>query len=552
MSGAAAVLFPFKCNVNLSMKTFTSIFALTTLLGLSACGGGRPDALDAAARQDAVPEPVNRAIWESDRLLVEVPVPVITFGLPQASVDQLKRLLQPHQIDHDNGDLNQTLPPDLEEAQEDGPTALVPLLGDAFAHPVLPTAQFEVQAAPADLQAAFVAALQAAQLDEQRFDAIAMDDWLAQNLPAFGFPLNPNAPSLVLMHLEAFGIRDHGWHFQGRTGSLEPVRVFGERYPLLTLDSSAVVDPYAGSGDFREPLASDAVTLMADFVVEAVEYRLLQASIYPIAQAPCHAVTGIVGIRPAGLAEATPLLRSVEEALHADWIKGAFDNLTGTDVFFDMKILSLPVDDPALDVIARGEFPAMPVMRAWLTTNWETYHVDHPGCEEYLSVVFAGDVATVPGGGVLGIGTYDDNPNKRVSMSWVHEAFRLLGDPDSPLCQLDCEGKDYLNWWDYLMTHETGHILGQRHTHDKSSDTGYGTSNDAFSSVWSSMSYQQDGRVVDFGAIDHANWIRNRAGFSLLLAAQNGRMDTPAWEAAMQAAGRNDWVAVWRALQAAQ
>ena len=522
--------------------------ALATML--VACGGSRGENSSAAAR-DATASSTEKqsAAWVDNRLEVAVPVPVITFGLPQDSVADLQRLLRVHTVNHDNGDLNQVLPPDIEELQEDGPTALVPLLGDTFPNPVLPSAQFEITAAPAELEQEFLAALEQAKLEGSMFDAISMDDWLAQNLPRYGFQLNKNAPSIALLHLEAFGISNHGWYLQGRTGYLEPVRVFGERYPLLTIDTSAVEDPYAGSGDFRSPISNDATPLMADFITEAVEYRLLPASIYPVAQASCHAVTGIIGIRPAGIAEATPLLRSVEESLHPEWMKQAFDNLTGSDVFFDLKILSLPVDDPALDAIARGEFPTMPVLRAWLTTNWENYHVDHPGCEEYLSVVFAGDIGTVPGGGILGIGTYDDKPGYRVSMSWVHEAFRLAGDPEGPVCQLDCDGKDYLNWWDYLMVHETGHILGQRHTHDKSSDTGYGTSNDAFSSVWSTMSYQQDGRVVDFGAMDHANWMRNRAGFALLLAAQNGEIDTPQWHSAMDAASRLDWHGVWAALQ---
>lgn len=536
----------------MSIRTLSVAGSLLASALMVACSGGRPTG-DATPRAEAAPAETTpakvQATWENSRLNVDVPVPVIAFGLPEASVTALKRALRVHPVDHSNGDFNQVLPPDLEEFEEDGPTALVPLLGDSFAHPVLPLARFAVTPAGPALEAGLVQAMANAKLDEGLYDAIAIEDWLAENLPAQGLPLNPDAPSIVLLHLDGLGIGNHGWSFQGRTGVLAPVRVFGERHPLLVLDPSAVEDSYAGSGDFRSPVTSDAVELMADFVIEAVEYRVLQASIYPIAQAPCHAVTGIMGIRPTGIAEATDILRAVEDALHPDWIKGAFDHLTGTDVYFDLKILQLPVDDPALDAIARGEFPAMEVLRAWLTTNWENYHVDHPGCEEYLSVVFAGDVATVPGGGILGIGTYDDKPGYRVSMSWVHEAFRLLWDPESPVCQRSCEGKDYLNWWDYLFTHETGHILGQRHTHDKSSNTGYGTSNDAFSSVWSSMSYQQDGRVVDFGAIDHANWLRNRAGFALLLAEQNGRMDSPEWDAAMQAASQLDWQGVWEALQ---
>lgn len=240
------------------------------------------------------------------------------------------------------------------------------------------------------------------------------------------------------------------------------------------------------------------------------------------------------------------MLRKVRDAFNAPRVKAGWDHLTGADVFFDVKILSLPVDDPVLDALARGEFPAFEVMRGYLSVMFEQYHVEHPGCEEYLSVVFAGDVATVPGGGVLGIGTYDDTPGQRISMSWVAEAVRFTFDPESPYCFASCDGKDYLNWWEYLFSHETGHIMGQRHPHDISlaepdlvtSQTG--SSNNGFSSIWSSMSYHQDGRVIDFGKIDQANWRRNRAGFALGLAAQNGRENSPAWNAAMDQARQLD------------
>jgi hypothetical protein len=520
--------------------------ALTLVPGLSSCGNSSP-ATDVPGLSAQTPV---SARWQSDRLMIDVPVPVIAIGFPVADVAGLSAKLRTHRVDHTAGDLNQPIPPDPDEIEERGPTALLPLFGESYPHPVLPNARFQVSAASAAMENEFRTMLSAARLDGNRFDAIAIEDWLANALPRYGFPLNKNAPSIVVLHLDAFGVSNHGWKHQGRTGWLEPVRVFGERYPLLVLDPSAVPDPYAGTGNFRDTLPASATELIADFVIEAVEYRVLQASIYPVAQAPCHAVTGIMGIRPGSIAEATPLLRSVEEALHPEWIKGAFDHLTGTNVFFDLKILHLPVDDPVLDAIARGEFPAFEVMRGYLTLMWDQYHVDRPGCEGYLSVVFAGDVATVPGGGIIGIGTYDDRPTgRRISMSWVAEIFRLTFDPESPVCTLACEQKEYLNWWDYLFIHETGHILGQRHTHDKSSNTGYGTSNNAFSSVWSTMSYQQDGRVADFGAIDHANWLRNRAGFALLHAARGGREGSPAWNQAMDAARLLNWQGVWAALQ---
>ncbi|MBI2383940.1 MAG: hypothetical protein HYV18_07715 [Gammaproteobacteria bacterium] len=307
------------------------------------------------------------------------------------------------------------------------------------------------RAAPATLVQEFAQALPTLKLDDSRLNANAAEDWLAAALVRHGFALNPGAPTVVLMHLGQFGISGHGWKFSGPTGWLEPVRIFGERHPLVVADVSAVSDPYAGTSQtYSSPIPEQADAPMATLIRDLTEYRVLQGSIYPISTAPCHAVAGI-----------------------------------------------------------------------------------------------------------LGIGTYDDNPGKRMSMSWVHDAFHFLLDPESPGCAVGsvafsdnyCKRKEYMNWWDYLLSHETGHILGQRHTHDVNSNTASAASNDSFSAVWSSMSYQQDGRMIDFGAVDHNNWLRNRAGFALQLAAQNGREGSPAWNAAMDAARALDWQGVWEALR---
>lgn len=530
-------------------------FAVAFSAGLAGCRNSvEADLKSQTPKADAAP----KALWEDNRLVVDVPVPVITFGLSASEAQALADALQPHTVDHTVSDLNQIIATDVEEPQEQGPSALLPLMGETMPLPVLPTAVYQVQPAPPKLVDEFRKALDRARIAENRYDALIMEDWLVAELPKHGFKLNPNAPSLVVMHLAAFGVATHGWKIQGDTGFLEPVRLFGDRFPLLVLDPSAEDEPYdATSGGYRDPVTSDNATIMASYVREATEYRVLQGSIYPVAQAACHAVTAIVGVKTASLSQ-LPMspLRPFEDAFRPEVIKAAFDNLTGTDVFFDVKILNLPVDDPPLDAVSRTEFPGFEVMRGYLTAMFDTYHVDHPGCEEYLSVVFVGDAAAVPGGGIIGIGTYDDNPGKRISMSWLHDVFRFLLDPESPGCAVGgqvfssyyCEGKDYLNWWEYLLSHETGHILGQRHPHDIGSNSSSSSSSNSFSSIWSSMSYQQDGRMIDFGANDRANWQRNRAGFALLIAAQNGREGSPEWNKAMDAASKLDWLGVWQAL----
>lgn len=535
--------------------SFSQGLLLALLLG--GCGSSSAPDLSkswATAKADAV-----FAEWLDGRLEVDVPVPLITFGLTAEQTAALAQELSPYQVNHTTGDFNQIISMDTEEPQEQGVTALQPLGGETFPNPVLPTAVYDVQAAPTKLVEEFQAALAAAKLDGAIYDANAMEDFLAEALPRHGFTINANAPSLVVVHLEAFGVTGHGWKVQGDRGFMQPVRLFGARQPLLVLDPSAISDPYAGTAeDYMNPVSADNDAVIARYVREATEYRVLQGPIYPVAQAPCHAVTAIVGVKAASLSQLpVGVLRPFEEAFRPEVIKASFDHLTGTDVFFDVKILSLPVDDPALDAISRLEFPGVEVMRGYFTAMWESYHVDHPGCEEYLSALFIGDAAGVPGAGVLGIGTYDDNPGKRISMSWVHDVFRFLLDPESPGCAVGsmvfrpdyCERKDYLNWWEYLLSHETGHIMGQRHPHDISSNSSSSGSSNAFSSVWSSMSYQQDGRMIDFGVHDQTNWQRNRAGFALKIASEAGREGTPEWNAAMDAARQLDWQGVWEALQ---
>lgn len=532
------------------MNRLNACITLLLAAFITACGTGQPPS--AQTRDAAAPTPkATFAEWVDGRLTIDVPVQIVSFGLSEDEAAALDAELGQYQVNHGYSDLNQVLRPDpTSEPLERGPAALLPLMGESAVNPMLPTAIYEVQAAPAALVEEFQTALASVKLSETRLDANAMEDWLAEALPRHGFAINPDAPTLVIAHLQAFGISGHGWKIQGPTGSVEPVRLFGERQPLLVMDPSAVPDPYAGTAQpYMNPTASGDAATIASYVRAATEFRLLQGPIYPVSQAPCHAITAIMGIRPTSLAQATPFLRSVEDALIEERIKQSFDNLTGTDTFFDFKIINLPVDDPVLDVLSRGEFPLFEVMRGYLSLNFDQYHVNHEGCERYLSVVFQSDAAAVPGGGIIGIGTYDDSPGHRISMSWVHEIFRLTFDPESPVGILSGDGKDYLNWWEYLFSHETGHILGQRHPHDISSGGGSVTSNDAFSSIWSSMSYQQDGRMIDFGAIDHNNWSRNRAGFALELAAADGRIGTPEWEAALAAARNLDWEGVWEALR---
>lgn len=510
---------------------------------LTGCGTSLPPS---TAAQDGGKGATVPAQWTDSRLEIDVPVQVITFGLPEKAVVELRSQLTPLVVDHKVDGPDSTLSPDIEESQT--PT-------ETFPAPVLPIANFDVRAAPAALEQEFTAVLQQAQLEPGLYDANMIEDWLAQALSRHGLALNPDTPSLVMLHLGAFGISGHHWKIQGHNGYLKLARVFGERHPLLVLDPSADADPYAGTDGYRSPVATDDVTQLAEFILDATEYRLLQGSLFPVATAPCHAVTGILAVRATSASQHTTFLGSVYDTFNPALIKASFDHLTGgAPVFFDVKILSLPVDDPVLDAVGRGDFEGREALRTYLTQNWEQYHVDHPGCEEYLSLVFVGDAATAFTLSPSGIAAYDDQPGKRLSMSWLGDIAGLLFSPDSPFCSFNpmcgTEGvfPDSIQIWNDLFSHETGHLFGQMHPHNIDRARG-ADSNNAFSSIWSSMSYQTGPVLFDFGAVDQANWQRNRAGYALLEASRAGREGSPEWNAALEAATQLDWQGVWAALQ---
>ena len=518
--------------------------ALSFVVGLLGCG---QDQHGTAPGDEVMPPPPSaNAVWVDDRLHVDVRVPIVTIGFSDEEVGALRGALQPHAVDHSYGEINQILPLEIDGLLRGDLNEYVPLSGDVYSLPVLPTAHYDLTRANAALEAAFQAQLDHVRLESGHFDANAMEDWLASQLD-----LQSATPTVVLLHLKRFGIAEHGWHIQGETGHRAPVRGFGERYPLVVLDPSAVEDPWVGSNaeDFTRYTEASDTPVIARFVRYLTEFRLLQGPLYAPSQKPCHAITGIMAVKST-TSIAENFLRPVSEALVVERIQTSFEQLTGTDTYFDLKLIDLPQDDLVLDLITRLEYGGFELLKGYLTENFERFHVDHPGCAEYLSIVVENDAASVPGWVVLyGYGAYDDDRDSRISASWVNDIYRLLADVESPLCISNCNTKEYLNLWEYLFAHETGHLLGQRHPHDVSSRSAEASSSDAFSSIWSNMSYQNEGRWIAFGQIDRNNWLRNRASLALLEAYEAGREDSPAWRAAMSAADRLDWEGVWEQLR---
>jgi hypothetical protein len=507
-----------------------------SLVLLAACG-----AETTVGDEKAAANP-GGARWVNQRLEIDVPVRVVTFGLPPATVAGLQQQLTPKVIDQRALDYGQALPLDQEPHESD---QITPDGIRYLPNPVLPRAMFSVAAAGEALEKRLREQLALAEVAPGRYDANRIEDWLAAALAP-----DPSAPTLVLLHLAALGVGDHDWRISTPRGPLDRTRVFGEREPLIVLDASATADPNGP----RPAMSPDDVAPLVPFVTGAVEWRLLQGPIYPVATAACHAVTVVIAADTTSLSATTGLLPMALERLDAQYAEDSLRILTGGEpVFVDFKILHQPLDDPALAALSRGggNGAHLELMRFYFSENWQQYHIPHEGCEAYLSVLFDGDLGHAPNPLWDGIATYDDDPGRRLSLSWLADIENLVYSPESPLCMApSCvpggPGSDQI--WKYIINHETGHLFGQRHPHDiDRPDALY--IDRTYSSVHSDMSYLMTMRLPGFGAIDQNNWQRNRAGFALLEADRAGRVGSPGWHAAMAAARRLDWRGAWEALQ---
>lgn len=502
--------------------------------------------------------------WKEERLQIEVTVPVILIGFAEDEAARLNESLGPMTVAHGTSDLNALYPVD-----PDDPTTSLPLYGESFDIAVLPTAIYDVVRAPAALETLVVDNMTTNKIGDRDgvtiYDASLIEDLLFEELPKHGHPIDAGAPTIVLFHFASLGIAEHAWRYTMPHGYLEPVRVFGEKTPILFLDPSAEPDPYVGryvapsavtpgTPRYLSPTEVTDTEAHTAFIEHATHFRVLQGTVYPSPTAPCHAMTFIYAIRDTAIANHLP--GYVDPASWYDPAEqlAAFSNLTGTDnVFLDSKILRLPVDDPALDAIARGDFATFEAQRAWLHANWQDYWVPHEGCEPYVSLVVYTDSATpTAAGGVIGIGTYDQSKTYRIALSWVPEPFYLrhgYTGPDAGVIGTADPSVDGFRMVDYLHAHEAGHTIGQRHPHDVSAQGVRGTS--AFSSVWSAMSYQTDGRVIDFGAVDHNNFVRNRLAFLLQEAVVADLVGTAEWDLALEHAALYEWQEAGDVLSAA-
>lgn len=516
------------------------LVALLLAPALAGCLGGGDEAVEPQAAPPQLPTLIE--LTEDDRVTFEVPVDIVLVGFPAEVAAGLSAKLTDEAQAYATLDAPRNLPDDAMGAG----FGLDPM-------PVVPTATFRVHQAPAALTAALLETARASTVEEpvtdslDILDANAVEEAFATLAPEYGLTLDPNLNSLVLLHLGTEG--EHAYRYTGQTGFREPVRVFGERLGPVFFDASAAEDPWVemmkGQLDAYDrplPAATGSVDALAEVVEEVTRFRLLQAAIYPATTKPCHAVTLVLAVRSTTVTDKLLGMAPADTITRVDELESVFENLTREDnVFVDLVVVELPQGDPGLDLLARDPGPTrLDMMRFWLEMNWDRYWVEHEGCEPYVSFLLYGDLVDTSGGGIA---LYDVGRDRRISLSAVNELTRVRHEYHGA-------GEEYVNtletgqtsgeWAMRLFSHETGHLMAQRHPHDITMEND-GDYNPSFSSVWSTMSYQQRYRIFDFGTVDQNNYARNRAGFLVQEALEMGLAEDPVFDEALDHLGLYHW-----------
>lgn len=511
-------------------------------------------------------------------LALDVPVDVVLVGFDAGTADLLRARLEPITVRHAWSDDWRDVPPNASRPPH------APSFKDAFVPlPAVPTARFRVHETSEAFAQRFLAAVASRPVPENAslLDANFAEDLLADELPGEGLALRTDAPSFVILHGRDVLPQRHAWRYTYPNGFLEPVRVFGERAPLVVLDASAIEDPYAAERypesdafylalvggtlepvkRYDHPLASGGAgtaDALAEAVADATQYRLLHGSAIPPSLAPCHAVSLVLAVRETSVADRLSNV-TAEKLVDADALDRGWERMVGEGtVHVDLRVIRLPQDDPALDALTRpgagaygGTRGGYDAARFWLHENWAGYWKAREGCEAYVSIVILGDASDPLGTGFSGIALYDASDGHRVSFSMVPDLHRLFS--EGPVAKsVGTEDPEVEAWGaaSYLFSHETGHLMGPHHPHNNQRVDEGRVELRSFSSVWTPMSYQVGERSVEFGAIERANFLRNRAGIAAKAAHDAGLSDEPAFHDAMRLLAAQEWGAATELLLA--
>lgn len=486
-------------------------WALWGLLLLSACGGGRGPAADTADFQArSAPVEVDGAV-----VRMQLPQPLFLIGYEEDLTADLSTALRP--------------------------------LSQSVSSGLAPTTVFEIYRPNAQWQAAFDAFLQEAKhpghaeqtgFSGEVLDGNAIEAYLASHLPEVA-AIPPGLNSLVVLDP---GLRGHAYHYSGNVGWREPVRTFGEASPLLIWDPQAAVDPWVGTAEpHHNPVDAPSAELIADWAHRATSIRTVQEPIWPPTTLSCHAVTVVLAVRNTSLTPALFGLQSWEETLDIPLLEASFTALMQDPVSVDLVVVQLPLEDPVLDLLTRENNLRVPTA-TYLDLNFDSYHVAHEGCEPYLSLVVFGDLLDQRTSSNGNAQTSLIN-GRRISTSLVAENVRLMSEvvgynelwDESTSFERVGPGADPLEWFNWVVAHETGHLFSLPHPNAGAAEGG-SYSDTAFASTWSAMGYQMRRIVTEMSVIDANNVARNQAAYALLETEPG-----PQRQAALEAMGAYRW-----------
>ncbi len=499
-------------------------WAMTSLLTLTVLAGCISD----QDQPDDTPVvPASDIRLEAGTVHMDVPVPVFLIGFEAAMASGLEDALDP----------------------------FTQSTGAALA----PTAVYEVHTPSAEWQAEFDAFIETAShpgnaaltgFDGAILDGNAIEEYLVEALPGI-HPVPEGITSLVVLDT---GMREHAFHYAGDVGWREPVRLFGERYDFLVWDPHAAVDPWVGSAaQHHVPTSAATAAGIAAWVEQATAIRALQMPIWAPTVEPCHAVTIILAVRGTTVTPAALGLQDWDETLDIDRLQATFENLTDDPVYVDLVVLHLPQDDPPLELVTR-ENNARTITATYLDANFDAYHVPHEGCEPYLSLVVYGDLAdqrtSSNGNAQMSIN------GRRISTSLVAENVRVMTETvgyndvwdESTNFERVGPGADPYEWFNWVVSHETGHLFSLPHPNYAPGTGGF--SDTGFASTWNVMGYQMRRIVTEMSHVDTHNMARNQAAYAVVHAAAEG-IDQAVIDDALAAMSEYRWKDATRLLQEA-
>lgn len=496
---------------------------------------------------DPPSEPENVEIGSGGHVRVEVPVDVVLLGFDHSVAQELSQRL------------GKRASPTM--ASEDAYVLTAPTqlanrtTWEARRLPFTPVADYTVHRAPDGMARDLFRYLMSSPIQERPYpvyNGTAAEAWLAEHLPQYGFELDRDTPSLVLIHGREMLQDGHAYRYHYPNGYLQPVRAFGEREPLVALDVSARPDPWVVDGSYPPgpydytlaPGGSATVDALEEAVHNATAVRLLQGPGFPVPTGDCHAITVVLGIRSASLSERLEDYRAARELLDVQRLERSWSRVLDDEVHVDLKVLHLPQDDPGLSAMLRS-YPGYEAQATWVAEHWERYWVPHEDCQGYATFAVEGDPATIWDAGYA---TYNGTLDARVAFTWTSDYLHLVDQYEGPaedvvhsLSVQDNAGYDVMT---SIVGHETGHAFGLLHSHNVfngSNETDPSRNVPGFSSVWSAMSYHQTVHTAQLSVLDRITIQRARAGLLTHEAFEADLTEHPRFEEALDELDSHEW-----------